>query len=227
MVKQKNLCVPFLFLQVSIYGHSLGSVLSYDILCHQEFSSAPFPVDYMNMEVSSDEGHIAKSPDTVTAHESVMKEQDTSSISGHSCADNVNDVVDEGSTRTGPSCTEDTTLPTCALENSPKLTTDALPTAVDGEQIEVEKQVDNHKIACSEEGDNSSVRAKDIDSCIISRSAEGVHADVPDKDTLISSLKEEVWHYQIYLTYNVPAIFYSSILISKLNVGCLGRNGQQ
>ncbi|EEC82796.1 hypothetical protein OsI_27560 [Oryza sativa Indica Group] len=178
--------------KVSIYGHSLGSVLSYDILCHQESSSAPFPVDYMNMEVSSDEGHIAKSPDTVTAHESVMKEQDTSSISGHSCADNVNDVVDEGSTRTGPSCTEDTTLPTCALENSPKLTTDALPTAVDGEQIEVEKQVDNHKIACSEEGDNSSVRAKDIDSCIISRSAEGVHADVPDKDTLISSLKEEV-----------------------------------
>uniref|UniRef100_A0A0E0LQI7 DDHD domain-containing protein n=1 Tax=Oryza punctata TaxID=4537 RepID=A0A0E0LQI7_ORYPU len=185
--------------KVSIYGHSLGSVLSYDILCHQESFSAPFPVDYMNMEVSSDEGHMAKSPDTVTAHDSVIKEQGTPSISGCSCAENVNDVVDEESTRTGPSCTEDTTLPTCALENSPELTTDALRTAVDGEQIEVEKQVENHKIACSEEGVTSSVRAKDADSCSISSSAEGVHENVLDKDTLISSLKEEVEHLKARL----------------------------
>lgn len=34
-------------LQVSIYGHSLGSVLSYDILCHQESLSSPFPMDYV------------------------------------------------------------------------------------------------------------------------------------------------------------------------------------
>uniref|UniRef100_A0A7N0TRD4 DDHD domain-containing protein n=1 Tax=Kalanchoe fedtschenkoi TaxID=63787 RepID=A0A7N0TRD4_KALFE len=31
--------------KVSIYGHSLGSVLSYDILCHQENLSSPFPMD--------------------------------------------------------------------------------------------------------------------------------------------------------------------------------------
>lgn len=30
--------------QVSIYGHSLGSVLSYDILCHQKVLSSPFPM---------------------------------------------------------------------------------------------------------------------------------------------------------------------------------------
>lgn len=29
-------------IQISIYGHSLGSVLSYDILCHQENLTAPF-----------------------------------------------------------------------------------------------------------------------------------------------------------------------------------------
>ncbi|XP_040382779.1 phospholipase SGR2 isoform X2 [Oryza brachyantha] len=153
--------------KVSIYGHSLGSVLSYDILCHQESSAAPFPLDYMNMEVTSDEGQIAKLPDTVAAFH-------------------------EGSTRTDPSCTEDTTRPTYVLEDSSKVDTNALPIAVDGERIEVVNQVDNHKMVCSEEGDTSSVRAKDADSCSISRSSEDVHEDVLDKDTLISSLKEEV-----------------------------------
>ncbi|KVH93848.1 hypothetical protein Ccrd_004104 [Cynara cardunculus var. scolymus] len=33
--------------QVSLYGHSLGSVLSYDILCHQETLTSPFPMEWM------------------------------------------------------------------------------------------------------------------------------------------------------------------------------------
>ncbi|KAI3972694.1 hypothetical protein MKX01_019352 [Papaver californicum] len=36
--------------KVSIYAHSLGSVLSYDILCHQEKLSSLFPVDFMYKE---------------------------------------------------------------------------------------------------------------------------------------------------------------------------------
>ncbi|KAM7280507.1 hypothetical protein ACFE04_007641 [Oxalis oulophora] len=36
--------------KVSIYGHSLGSVLSYDILCHQQNLSSPFPMDWMYKE---------------------------------------------------------------------------------------------------------------------------------------------------------------------------------
>ncbi|RZC62703.1 hypothetical protein C5167_024464 [Papaver somniferum] len=36
--------------KVSIYAHSLGSVLSYDILCHQENLSSQFPVDFMYKE---------------------------------------------------------------------------------------------------------------------------------------------------------------------------------
>ncbi|GFP98743.1 phospholipase sgr2 [Phtheirospermum japonicum] len=38
--------------KVSIYGHSLGSVLSYDILCHQETLYSPFPMDWMYNEHS-------------------------------------------------------------------------------------------------------------------------------------------------------------------------------
>ncbi|XP_020214239.1 phospholipase SGR2 isoform X1 [Cajanus cajan] len=36
--------------KVSLYGHSLGSVLSYDILCHQVNLSSPFPMNWMYKE---------------------------------------------------------------------------------------------------------------------------------------------------------------------------------
>ncbi|KAK9023748.1 hypothetical protein V6N11_003949 [Hibiscus sabdariffa] len=42
--------------KVSIYGHSLGSVLSYDILCHQENLSSPFPMDWVYEKHSKDVG---------------------------------------------------------------------------------------------------------------------------------------------------------------------------
>ncbi|OIV93581.1 hypothetical protein TanjilG_04813 [Lupinus angustifolius] len=38
--------------KVSLYGHSLGSVLSYDILCHQHNLSSPFPMHWMYEEHS-------------------------------------------------------------------------------------------------------------------------------------------------------------------------------
>ncbi|KAL2520261.1 Phospholipase SGR2 [Forsythia ovata] len=41
--------------KVSIYGHSLGSVLSYDILCHQETLSSPFPMEWMYKERNMNE----------------------------------------------------------------------------------------------------------------------------------------------------------------------------
>ncbi|KAI3941314.1 hypothetical protein MKW92_037947 [Papaver armeniacum] len=40
--------------KVSIYGHSLGSVLSYDILCHQHTLSSPFPMEWMYKEHVND-----------------------------------------------------------------------------------------------------------------------------------------------------------------------------
>ncbi|XVF63425.1 hypothetical protein PTKIN_Ptkin09bG0086100 [Pterospermum kingtungense] len=47
--------------KVSIYGHSLGSVLSYDILCHQENLSSPFPMKWVYEKHSKDR---ECSPDT-------------------------------------------------------------------------------------------------------------------------------------------------------------------
>ncbi|XP_062024723.1 phospholipase SGR2 isoform X1 [Rosa rugosa] len=58
--------------KVSIYGHSLGSVLSYDILCHQENLSSPFPMDWMykeharNEESSPDMNNQSPTDDSLT-----------------------------------------------------------------------------------------------------------------------------------------------------------------
>uniref|UniRef100_A0A2P2MMQ5 Phospholipase SGR2-like n=1 Tax=Rhizophora mucronata TaxID=61149 RepID=A0A2P2MMQ5_RHIMU len=41
--------------KVSIYGHSLGSVLSYDILCHQENLCSPYPMDFIYKESDRNE----------------------------------------------------------------------------------------------------------------------------------------------------------------------------
>ncbi|KAF3340766.1 Phospholipase SGR2 [Carex littledalei] len=42
--------------KVSLYGHSLGSVLSYDILCHQNRLISPFPIDTVTFEAVNDQG---------------------------------------------------------------------------------------------------------------------------------------------------------------------------
>ncbi|XP_026665196.2 phospholipase SGR2 isoform X2 [Phoenix dactylifera] len=45
--------------KVSIYGHSLGSVLSYDILCHQECLCSPFPMESVYMERIPEQESVA------------------------------------------------------------------------------------------------------------------------------------------------------------------------
>ncbi|BBN19897.1 phospholipase DDHD1 [Marchantia polymorpha subsp. ruderalis] len=56
--------------KVSIYGHSLGSVLSYDILCHQRNLTSLFPIIEVRPEVKADsvdgssDGHISEGDET-------------------------------------------------------------------------------------------------------------------------------------------------------------------
>ncbi|XP_042030703.1 phospholipase SGR2-like [Salvia splendens] len=49
--------------KVSIYGHSLGSVLSYDILCHQDTLCSPFPMEWMYKEQEQSETHCSMRSD--------------------------------------------------------------------------------------------------------------------------------------------------------------------
>ncbi|TVU43733.1 hypothetical protein EJB05_10223, partial [Eragrostis curvula] len=175
--------------KVSLYGHSLGSVLSYDILCHQESLSAPFPTEHLKMEVTSD-GQTLKSPNTAGVHDLSTEEHNTPTV-GCSCADNVNGIANEDN-RIDPSRTDDT-HESCMLENMPKNDeTPASPIAVDEEQNEVECKAESHQNTHTEEGAMSAVSTKDVDVSNISTSAEEVHGEVLDKDKLISSLEEEV-----------------------------------
>ncbi|CAO2164686.1 unnamed protein product [Urochloa humidicola] len=171
--------------KVSLYGHSLGSVLSYDILCHQESLWAPFPTEYLKMECASDRSQGAKDNEVVV-HDSATEDQDTSTLR-HSCADSVNGVIDEDSSRTDTSHM-DGALPSCVLENSPTNNdTVVSPVADDAEQNDDENKVENY----TEEGTTSVVSTNDAGGSSISRSAEEVH-EVLDKDKLIDSLEEEV-----------------------------------
>uniref|UniRef100_A0A803M2A9 DDHD domain-containing protein n=1 Tax=Chenopodium quinoa TaxID=63459 RepID=A0A803M2A9_CHEQI len=56
--------------KVSLYGHSLGSVLSYDILCHQENLSSPFPMEFMYTKHDKEDEtaeNISKMPSEVNS----------------------------------------------------------------------------------------------------------------------------------------------------------------
>ncbi|RCV29405.1 hypothetical protein SETIT_6G010900v2 [Setaria italica] len=184
--------------KVSLYGHSLGSVLSYDILCHQESLWAPFPTEYLNMEYASDRSQGAKSANEVAAHDSVTEDHGTSTLR-HSCAVSVNGAVDEDSTRTDSSHM-DGVLPSCVLENSPDNDdTVVSPGAVDAEQNEEENKVENHQTIYTEEGTTSVVSTKDAEGSSVSRSAEEVHEEILEKDKLIVSLEEEVKHLKARL----------------------------
>ncbi|XP_020394631.1 phospholipase SGR2 isoform X1 [Zea mays] len=152
--------------KVSLYGHSLGSVLSYDILCHQESLLAPFPTEYLNME-TSDRSQGAKSANEVALH-------------------------DSGSTRTDMSHM-DSIVPSCVLEDSLNNPETGVPRgAVVAEQNEKENRIENHQTVYTEEGTTSGVSTKDAEASHISRSAEDVHEEVLDKEKMIISLEEEV-----------------------------------
>lgn len=67
------------FVQVSLYGHSLGSVLSYDILCHQNNLSSPFPMDWMYKEHGEDEEPVPDEKSNYFKHSSINQD-DTLSV---------------------------------------------------------------------------------------------------------------------------------------------------
>nr|XP_043625139.1 phospholipase SGR2-like [Erigeron canadensis] len=68
--------------KVSLYGHSLGSVLSYDILCHQETLTSPFPMEWIYKDKIK--------------YESSTPNDMKSSTSSNSLINDFNTIVDHG-----------------------------------------------------------------------------------------------------------------------------------
>ncbi|XP_015885497.1 phospholipase SGR2 isoform X2 [Ziziphus jujuba] len=93
--------------KVSIYGHSLGSVLAYDILCHQENLSSPFPMDSMYKEHPK---HEKSSPDmnnqSFSSNSSTNMEDKHSSLINENSSTNLGDkhssLINETEDKMGP-----------------------------------------------------------------------------------------------------------------------------
>ncbi|KAL8531348.1 hypothetical protein ACS0TY_008101 [Phlomoides rotata] len=65
--------------KVSIYGHSLGSVLSYDILCHQEILYSPFPLEWMYKKQKCNEVPCSIGNDLISSNKPISSFSDESS----------------------------------------------------------------------------------------------------------------------------------------------------
>ncbi|KAK9740705.1 hypothetical protein RND81_03G054600 [Saponaria officinalis] len=84
--------------KVSLYGHSLGSVLSYDILCHQENLSSPFPMDCLFRKHVKEEklaGNISKvsfEPDSKVGEAKTMQGNSNEDVIGRQYVSSTLDI---------------------------------------------------------------------------------------------------------------------------------------
>ncbi|XP_020088606.1 phospholipase SGR2 isoform X1 [Ananas comosus] len=175
--------------KVSIYGHSLGSVLSYDILCHQESLSSPFPMESVRMESLVDQGsHIEGAQQSASSIGSVAFESNRPNING---GDSENIVQDHPS----PSCkyfNERKQLSYTKNRDEEK-SHDQSPLSIDESQHSVEGKVVQQCQAPFYEDKSSWAdpimhpEGGTVDREGVSNSGEAI-----DKDKLISLLEDEV-----------------------------------
>ncbi|KAB1210959.1 Phospholipase SGR2 [Morella rubra] len=86
--------------KVSLYGHSLGSVLSYDILCHQENLSSPFPMEWMYKEHAKHEDSPSDMNTRTSRGDSSSKQEDNNCIVNDESEDRVGEFEDKMSMQT-------------------------------------------------------------------------------------------------------------------------------
>ncbi|CAA0842411.1 Phospholipase SGR2 [Striga hermonthica] len=175
--------------KVSIYGHSLGSVLSYDILCHQETLYSPFPMEWLynepnrsevscpaNINLSSD-GNLISTPGD---HSLVNNEVD--SIVSH--ADNPElheERVDGPYNQLGP--------PTVSESEESTTIDTGYQQIIDASSDEKCITFDNIDQINNVMNDGNSIR-NEVVACDDTKDCEDVFDS--DKDEIIKSLREEI-----------------------------------
>lgn len=189
--------------KVSLYGHSLGSVLSYDILCHQENLSSPFPMDWMYKEHDKVEESLENlNGEPVTRDSLINLENESSALMND--MKNKGDLADEETMSV-----KSTELKHEGYYNSKNLvdhsglshTDEIRATTPDSEQrgdeVDADKLIQNSCNALPEKGDlkkctlvnynapDDGVDKMDLEKC----------SDTSDKDAAISHLREEVHVY--------------------------------
>uniref|UniRef100_M4FBF9 DDHD domain-containing protein n=1 Tax=Brassica campestris TaxID=3711 RepID=M4FBF9_BRACM len=177
--------------KISIYGHSLGSVLSYDILCHQHNLSSPFPMDAVYKKFFPDEESPpiqASADEPCSSHRSSKIEPDksnqlnnTEEITGED-----NDMMDKKTTllehqdvfQEGPSLVSDSVVDIVGLGKR--------------ESQEDDHHDDSSSAISSQDGpDGADCRTPDSSSCSPEQSWEK-KCENSNNDEMIKLLREEV-----------------------------------
>lgn len=179
--------------KVSIYGHSLGSVLSYDILCHQEKLSSPFPMDWMFKEDAGNEGSSCMNNQSST-HTSKNTGDNSFTLMNESkdIVHNVDeDVVSIGSTilEHEEECAEDSSSTV-----SPNAQIDETLRSVDSERMQGTEGVhDLTNISSQEDGQDVDVNLNSgvPENSLEEKADEECKCD-SDKDKTIKLLREEI-----------------------------------
>lgn len=200
--------------QVSLYGHSLGSVISYDILCHQENLSSPFPMEWMYKEHPNDE-----KPSTDLNDQSTISNSE-------------NNLGDKGTSEIGEieglvSAAEDdkrsaqTTLlrneEDASEQNDEDASTVASPVTSDFDELEFKQpggEVDllksvsnfNRKVPCeSNNVDKTTSINGGVTNDDLGNMADEDCEDTIDKDKMIQSLQKEVkTYYMLSILHSFP-----------------------
>ncbi|KAL1362646.1 hypothetical protein HN51_010871 [Arachis hypogaea] len=81
--------------KISLYGHSLGSVLSYDILCHQNNLSCPFPMDWMFKEHAKNGESLPDEQDSHFLHSSINKDDTLNTVNPSNEKNSMQQIIPE------------------------------------------------------------------------------------------------------------------------------------
>lgn len=158
--------------KISIYGHSLGSVLSYNILCHQETLSSPFPMEYMYKDQDANK---SCDPNTIGLS------------SDHTLASNVedrNNVNDETNHEAGITNTGDPRLEPCFLGPGDNQYQSS------GNPVNPSASSDTDELALT----GGTCEPMNIKDGVVESHEENIAEEIPenDKDRKIELLKEEI-----------------------------------
>ncbi|KAJ8759326.1 hypothetical protein K2173_006846 [Erythroxylum novogranatense] len=167
--------------KVSIYGHSLGSVLSYDILCHQGDLSSPFPMDSIHKESTKNaESSLYVNNQILTYDSSINCVEDNKSTDR-------SNFIDEGSAQStvvnedGLGNTSASVSPVASDSNMMTI----MPENTEQGRIkdDVREEINVSNDATSEKRDNiTGLEKREVEDC----------KDINGKDKLITSLGEEI-----------------------------------
>ncbi|KAL0436642.1 UNVERIFIED_CONTAM: Phospholipase SGR2 [Sesamum radiatum] len=205
--------------KVSIYGHSLGSVLSYDILCHQETLYSPFPMEWMYKEhkrsevpcTTTNTSSASGNPISNSGDESTRNVGEESIVSHEHNPDLMEEPVEGTCNQLGPAASsesdESTTIDTGYQQTYDASSSDENPNepSCSSDHMELYR----NDMMDDPNGMKSEVVPSD-------NNKDGEHISQNDRDEIIKSLREEV---DTFFAVGSPLGVFLSLRNVRIGIG--------